>query len=101
MVAIQPLSTRLIANVHLLGSLQIINCHQLIPLFLQYWTDFRLSWNKTEYDGISQLILNPDNAWLPDVMLINRSESYRFLADAIWFASSVEFQIKSELLILA
>lgn len=40
----------------------------------QYWTDFRLSWNKTEYDGISQLILNPDRAWLPDVMLINSAE---------------------------
>ena len=68
-----------------LGSSQIIDCHQPIPLFLQYWTDFRLSWNKTEYDGISQLILNPDRAWLPDVMLINRSESYNFLANTIFF----------------
>lgn len=82
-----------------LGSSQIIDCHQPIPLFLQYWTDFRLSWNKTEYEGISQLILNPERAWLPDVMLINRSESYNFLANIICLANLVEFQIKSALLI--
>ncbi|XP_068718638.1 neuronal acetylcholine receptor subunit alpha-7-like isoform X1 [Montipora capricornis] len=40
----------------------------------QYWTDSRLSWNKTEYDGISQVILNPDKAWLPDVILLNSAE---------------------------
>lgn len=43
-------------------------------LFSQFWIDPRLSWNKSEYDGISQVILHPEKAWLPDVMLVNRYE---------------------------
>ncbi|KAJ7372050.1 hypothetical protein OS493_021478 [Desmophyllum pertusum] len=34
----------------------------------QYWNDPRFSWNKTEYEEISQIIINPEKAWLPDVV---------------------------------
>lgn len=40
--------------------------------FFQYWNDPRFSWNKTEYEEISQVIINPEKAWLPDVVLLNR-----------------------------
>lgn len=40
----------------------------------QYWNDPRFSWNKTEYE-ISQIIINPEKAWLPDVVLLNSAEA--------------------------
>ena len=43
-------------------------------LFLQFWNDPRLSWDKSEFENISQVIINPKKAWLPDVVLLNRCE---------------------------
>jgi len=40
----------------------------------QFWNDPRLSWKKTDYENISQVIINPGKAWLPDVMLLNSAE---------------------------
>ncbi|XP_022792184.1 neuronal acetylcholine receptor subunit alpha-7-like [Stylophora pistillata] len=40
----------------------------------QFWNDPRFSWNKAEYGNISQIIINPEKAWLPDVVLLNSAE---------------------------
>lgn len=42
----------------------------------QFWNDYRLSWNKSEYEDIAQVIIDPNKAWLPDVMLLNSAEDF-------------------------
>uniref|UniRef100_A0A8C6TJK5 Acetylcholine receptor subunit beta n=1 Tax=Neogobius melanostomus TaxID=47308 RepID=A0A8C6TJK5_9GOBI len=38
------------------------------------WTDYRLSWNPTEYDNIKVLRIPPNKVWRPDVYLINNND---------------------------
>lgn len=72
-LAIEP--AKMDVDFHSLSTLQGRHSHYFTHvLFSQFWIDPRLSWNKSEYDGISQVILHPEKAWLPDVMLVNRYE---------------------------
>ncbi|XP_015259953.1 PREDICTED: acetylcholine receptor subunit delta-like [Cyprinodon variegatus] len=36
------------------------------------WTDYRLSWNASEFDGIEMLRLPPSMVWLPEIVLENK-----------------------------
>ena len=47
----------------------------MIELFTdwQRWTDYRLAWNESEYDGMNNLPIQATQIWLPDVFLFNRS----------------------------
>ncbi|XP_012868690.1 PREDICTED: acetylcholine receptor subunit beta [Dipodomys ordii] len=38
------------------------------------WTDYRLSWDPAEYDGIDLLRITPESVWLPDVVLLNNND---------------------------
>lgn len=38
----------------------------------QTWNDYRLSWNSTEFDGISMLRLPSNMVWLPEIVLENK-----------------------------
>ncbi|XP_057631197.1 acetylcholine receptor subunit beta isoform X3 [Chionomys nivalis] len=40
------------------------------------WTDYRLSWDPAEHDGIDSLGITAESVWLPDVVLMNNSYSY-------------------------
>ncbi|XP_014645049.1 PREDICTED: acetylcholine receptor subunit beta isoform X3 [Ceratotherium simum simum] len=44
---------------------------QLISL---EWTDYRLSWNPAEYEGIESLRITAESVWLPDVVLLNNND---------------------------
>ncbi|XP_052612587.1 acetylcholine receptor subunit beta isoform X3 [Peromyscus californicus insignis] len=44
---------------------------QLISL---EWTDYRLSWDPAEHDGIESLRITADSVWLPDVVLLNNND---------------------------
>uniref|UniRef100_A0A672GDQ5 Cholinergic receptor, nicotinic, delta (muscle) n=1 Tax=Salarias fasciatus TaxID=181472 RepID=A0A672GDQ5_SALFA len=39
------------------------------------WTDYRLSWNSSEFDGISVLRLPSDMLWLPQIVLENNNDA--------------------------
>uniref|UniRef100_A0A2I4CTC3 Acetylcholine receptor subunit delta n=1 Tax=Austrofundulus limnaeus TaxID=52670 RepID=A0A2I4CTC3_AUSLI len=39
------------------------------------WTDYRLTWNKTEFDGIDTLRLPPSMVWLPEIVLENNNDA--------------------------
>uniref|UniRef100_A0A8P4G7R5 Acetylcholine receptor subunit delta n=1 Tax=Dicentrarchus labrax TaxID=13489 RepID=A0A8P4G7R5_DICLA len=39
------------------------------------WTDYRLSWNTTEFDGIEVLRLPPNMVWLPEIVLENNNDA--------------------------
>ncbi|CAJ1081733.1 acetylcholine receptor subunit delta [Xyrichtys novacula] len=39
------------------------------------WTDYRLSWNVTEFDGIEMLRLPSRMVWLPEVVLENNNDA--------------------------
>uniref|UniRef100_A0A674PA86 Cholinergic receptor, nicotinic, delta (muscle) n=1 Tax=Takifugu rubripes TaxID=31033 RepID=A0A674PA86_TAKRU len=39
------------------------------------WTDYRLSWNSTEFDGISILRLPSSMVWLPEIVLENNNDA--------------------------
>uniref|UniRef100_A0A8D3BKX3 Acetylcholine receptor subunit delta n=1 Tax=Scophthalmus maximus TaxID=52904 RepID=A0A8D3BKX3_SCOMX len=39
------------------------------------WTDYRLSWNSTEFDGIDMLRLPPSMVWLPEIVLENNNDA--------------------------
>ncbi|XP_020822356.1 acetylcholine receptor subunit beta [Phascolarctos cinereus] len=38
------------------------------------WTDYRLSWNPAEHEGIDSLRIASDSVWLPDVVLMNNND---------------------------
>ncbi|XP_047399854.1 acetylcholine receptor subunit beta isoform X2 [Sciurus carolinensis] len=44
---------------------------QLISL---EWTDYRLSWDPAEHDGIDLLRITAESVWLPDVVLMNNND---------------------------
>ncbi|KAM9209567.1 acetylcholine receptor subunit beta [Dugong dugon] len=37
------------------------------------WTDYRLSWDPAEHDGIDSLRVTAESVWLPDVVLVNKA----------------------------
>ncbi|XP_034562451.1 acetylcholine receptor subunit delta [Notolabrus celidotus] len=39
------------------------------------WTDYRLSWNVTEFDGIEMLRLPSSMVWLPEIVLENNNDA--------------------------
>ncbi|XP_020917719.1 neuronal acetylcholine receptor subunit alpha-9-II isoform X2 [Exaiptasia diaphana] len=41
----------------------------------QYWNDPRLRWNKTMYEGIERITIDPQQIWLPDISLFNSATS--------------------------
>lgn len=43
-----------------------LKCH------LQQWTDYRLSWNKSEYYDIDIIRVPCKTVWLPDIVLENK-----------------------------
>ncbi|KAF6092995.1 cholinergic receptor nicotinic beta 1 subunit [Phyllostomus discolor] len=38
------------------------------------WTDYRLSWDPAEYEGIDLLRVKDQSVWLPDVVLLNNND---------------------------
>ncbi|XP_047399856.1 acetylcholine receptor subunit beta isoform X4 [Sciurus carolinensis] len=38
------------------------------------WTDYRLSWDPAEHDGIDLLRITAESVWLPDVVLMNNND---------------------------
>ncbi len=44
----------------------------MLVVVLQYWQDDYLQWNKTEYGGLTQIVLSPELVWLPDFGIENR-----------------------------
>ncbi|XP_024420987.1 acetylcholine receptor subunit beta isoform X1 [Desmodus rotundus] len=38
------------------------------------WTDYRLSWDPAEYEGIDLLRIKDQSVWLPDVVLLNNND---------------------------
>ncbi|CAC5419534.1 unnamed protein product [Mytilus coruscus] len=39
-----------------------------------YWKDAHLSWNETEYNGVSSLHMKASTVWMPDISIINALE---------------------------
>uniref|UniRef100_A0A8C1GFY8 Acetylcholine receptor subunit delta n=1 Tax=Cyprinus carpio TaxID=7962 RepID=A0A8C1GFY8_CYPCA len=39
------------------------------------WTDYRLTWNETEFDNITVLRLPPSMVWLPEIVLENNNDA--------------------------
>uniref|UniRef100_A0A8C8Y836 Neurotransmitter-gated ion-channel ligand-binding domain-containing protein n=1 Tax=Panthera leo TaxID=9689 RepID=A0A8C8Y836_PANLE len=44
------------------------------PLLPQGWTDYRLSWDPAEHEGIDSLRIAAASVWLPDVVLLNNND---------------------------
>ncbi|XP_066491103.1 neuronal acetylcholine receptor subunit beta-4 isoform X2 [Tiliqua scincoides] len=40
----------------------------------QEWTDYRLSWEPSEYEGINKLRIPARKVWLPDIVLYNNAD---------------------------
>ncbi|XP_057356924.1 acetylcholine receptor subunit beta isoform X2 [Manis pentadactyla] len=38
------------------------------------WTDYRLSWDPAEHEGIDSLRITAESVWLPDVVLLNNND---------------------------
>lgn len=38
------------------------------------WTDYRLSWDPAEHEGIDSLRITAGSVWLPDVVLLNNND---------------------------
>lgn len=42
------------------------------PLLPQEWTDYRLSWDPAQHEGIDSLRITAESVWLPDIVLLNK-----------------------------
>ena len=38
----------------------------------QYWYDYKLQWDPTEYGGVDMLHVPSDHIWRPDIVLYNK-----------------------------
>jgi len=54
----------------------------LVFVLWQTWTDYRLAWNSSEFDGIEMLRLPTSMVWLPEIVLENKWDSVWFLFSA-------------------
>lgn len=41
-------------------------------LCAQEWTDYRLAWNSSCYEGVNILRIPAKRVWLPDIVLYNK-----------------------------
>ena len=39
---------------------------------LQYWNDYNLAWNASDYAGVQSIRLPPTMIWKPDILMYNR-----------------------------
>lgn len=39
---------------------------------LQYWTDFYLQWNTSDFPGVANVRFPDSQIWRPDILLYNR-----------------------------
>lgn len=42
------------------------------PFISQYWQDYYLQWNASEYPGVSSVRFPDSLIWKPDILLYNR-----------------------------
>ena len=40
--------------------------------YAQEWTDYQLSWDSSEFGGVSSIRIDPRMVWTPDLLLYNR-----------------------------
>ena len=43
-----------------------------VTMSIQFWTDCRLRWNKTEFGGVDKLMVSSERMWIPDITLYDR-----------------------------
>lgn len=43
-----------------------------LSLPLQYWVDYYLQWNQSDYPGVSNVRFPDHQIWKPDILLYNR-----------------------------
>lgn len=44
---------------------------------LQYWNDYYLQWNQSEYHGVANVRFPDSQIWKPDILLYNRLVLYQ------------------------
>ena len=57
-----------------------------------YWRDFNLRWNSEDHGGVTEIIINPNDVWVPDFYLYNSvSENFdqRFTTPAKLFSDGL------------
>lgn len=43
-----------------------------LPVCAQEWTDYRLAWDSSRYEGVNILRIPAKRVWLPDIVLYNK-----------------------------
>ena len=46
---------------------------------MQSWTDYKLTWNASDYGGVSSISVPASSIWIPDIVLYNRSAQQTLL----------------------
>jgi len=39
---------------------------------VQSWKDYQLTWNESDYGGVSSIVVPASSIWTPDILLYNR-----------------------------
>ncbi|XP_052090767.1 acetylcholine receptor subunit beta-type lev-1-like [Mytilus californianus] len=61
----------------------------LTGCFILDWQDPRLTWNPSTYNNVSVLIIDMENIWVPNVVLLNRVDKIEPIGDGIKFFGGV------------
>lgn len=74
--------------VYNINSLDIVSGKLLSPGYIvASWTDGLLPWNSSEFGGIDQLSMTPDEIWLPSFVQFGANEA-EFIINSAWVRSN-------------
>jgi nicotinic acetylcholine receptor len=49
-----------------------------LEFFAQFWQDYKLKWEPSEYGGVKQLHVPSDHIWRPDIVLYNKYANFSY-----------------------
>ncbi|XP_063420496.1 acetylcholine receptor subunit beta-type acr-2-like [Mytilus trossulus] len=53
------------------------------------WTDTRLAWNPSTYNNVNVLLIDMENIWIPNIVLLNRVDKIEPIGDGVKFSGAV------------
>lgn len=57
--------------------------------FIVDWTDTRLAWNPSTYNNVNVLLIDMENIWVPNIVLLNRVDKIEPIGDGVKFSGAL------------
>lgn len=57
--------------------------------FIVDWTDTRLAWNPSTYNNVNVLLIDMENIWVPNIVLLNRVDKIEPIGNGVKFSGAL------------